>query len=315
MTDTRLATAPASTRVEMNERRSYIDWPAIIAGTLITIATSLLLLGFGTALGLSVVSPWPGQGAGASSVGWSAAIWFALVQLFSYSIGAYLTGRMRPRAGDAVKGEVEFRDATNGLVVWALGITLSAMLAASAVTSAAQTATRAAGSALGAAAGAGAQVAAGTMNNTNSSGAQSNPLAATVDTMFRSDRVEGRSPDELRAETARVLGNAVLQGGNLSAEDRTYLARVTAAQTGVSQQDAEARVDKALEGAKAVADKTRAAADAARKATAFGGFWVAFVLFLSGMAAVWSATLGGEHRDEGVVWQPRAGVAVPRARS
>ena len=64
-----------------------------------------------------------------------------------------------------------------------------------------------------------------------------------------------------------------------------------------------------------VAEAIRKASDAARKATAFGGFWVAFVLFLSGMAAVWSATLGGEHRDEGVVWQPRAGVAVPRARS
>jgi hypothetical protein len=235
------------------------------------------------------------------------------VQLFSYSVGAYLTGRMRPRAGDAVKDEVEFRDATNGLVVWALGLTLSAMIATSAVTAAAQTATRAAGSALGTAAGAGAQVAAGAASN----GAQSqssNPLSSVVDTMFRSDRMEGRSADDLRTETTRVLGNAVLQGGNISAEDRTYLARVIAARTGISQQDAEARVNTAIESVKAAADKARAAADTARKATAFGGFWVAFVLFLSGMAAVWSATLGGEHRDEGVVWQPRASLGLPRVR-
>jgi hypothetical protein len=312
MTDTRLAAAPARTRVELDEKRSYIDWPAIIAGTLIAVAISLLLLGFGTALGLSVVSPWPGQGAGASSVGWSAAIWFALVQLFSYSVGAYISARMRPRAGDAVKGEVEFRDATNGLVVWALGLTLSAMLAASAVGAAAQTATRAASSALGAATGVGVQATAGAINSGAQNQGGANPLTAAVDTLFRSDRMEGRSPEDLRAETARLLGSAALHGGDLSADDRSYLARLIAARTGLSQQDAEARVNQTLEAVRTAGDKARAAADAARKSAAFGGFWVAFVLLLSGMAAAWSATLGGEHRDEGLAWQPRT---VPRAQS
>ncbi len=40
----------------------YLSWGAIIAGALCAAAISLVLFTFGSAIGLSAVSPWPGVG-------------------------------------------------------------------------------------------------------------------------------------------------------------------------------------------------------------------------------------------------------------
>ena len=41
---------------------SYVDWPAIIVGTVLATAVALVLNTFGAALGLSVVSPFERDG-------------------------------------------------------------------------------------------------------------------------------------------------------------------------------------------------------------------------------------------------------------
>jgi hypothetical protein len=284
-------------RPELAAQRSYIDWGAVLAGTIIGTAISLLLLAFGAAIGLASVSPWPYSGASAKAVGWSTAIWFALVQLFAYAVGGYIAARMRPRIGDAVGDEVQFRDAVNGLLVWGLGVTLSVLLTAGIASHAVSSTAQLAGPAIGTAAGAGVQAAATTAAQQP---AAFDPTAALVDTMFRSERIDGRSTEDARAEALRILGSAAVQGGTITPADRTYLTRLVAARTGASPQDVEARVNEALDRVKAAADRARQAADTARKAAAFSGFWITFVLFLSALGAVWAATLGGEHRDQGL---------------
>ena len=44
-----------------------VSWPSIVAGAVAACALTLVLLAFGTGLGLSVVSPWAGSGVSATT--------------------------------------------------------------------------------------------------------------------------------------------------------------------------------------------------------------------------------------------------------
>ena len=72
--------------------------------------------------------------------------------------------------------------------------------------------------------------------------------------------------------------------------DRTYVAKVVSARTGLSQADAEARVNQVMTEAKANLD-------AARKATASLAFWLTASLLLGAFCASLAATEGGGLRD------------------
>jgi hypothetical protein len=89
-----------------------------------------------------------------------------------------------------------------------------------------------------------------------------------------------------------------LQSGSLAANDRTYLAQVVARQTGLSQADAEARVDQAYAEAKSAEAKVRAAADKARKLGMIAAFLAAATLAIGCAAACAGASAGGRARDE-----------------
>jgi hypothetical protein len=95
--------------------------------------------------------------------------------------------------------------------------------------------------------------------------------------------------DETRAEISRILAASVTRG-SISTENRAYLAQLIAQRTGLSQQEAERRVDDAVNAARAAADK-------ARRAAALTGFVTAAALILSFGAAWWAALKGGQHRD------------------
>jgi hypothetical protein len=98
--------------------------------------------------------------------------------------------------------------------------------------------------------------------------------------------------DETRAEIARTLASSVASG-SMTDQNRTYLAQLIAQRTGVSQQEAEKRVNDALNAARAAADK-------ARRAAVLTGFVTAAALLLSLAAAWWAALKGGQHRDNSV---------------
>jgi hypothetical protein len=76
----------------------------------------------------------------------------------------------------------------------------------------------------------------------------------------------------------------------MSVQDKTYLAQLVSANTGLNQAEAEQRVTETV-----VAD--RQAVDIARKAIAHSLYWL-FVAFLIGaFCASYAATIGGRQRD------------------
>jgi hypothetical protein len=135
--------------------RPYVDWPAIIAGAVLASAISFVLFTFGTGIGLSLTSPYPGESVSPWAFAVALGLWVLWVSVSSFIAGAYLTGRLRRRIGDASEHEVEVRDAAHGLLVWAVSALIGAMLAAWVTgLTASKTADVAAGVATGASAGA-----------------------------------------------------------------------------------------------------------------------------------------------------------------
>lgn len=106
---------------------SYIEWSAVIAGTVLACAVSLVLLQFGNALGFSITTHYdasytPGK---VLVIG----LWLLWVQLMASMSGGYLAGRMRSGWMDN-SHEGEIRDGAHGLLVWASSSLVAAAAAA-----------------------------------------------------------------------------------------------------------------------------------------------------------------------------------------
>ena len=80
--------------------------------------------------------------------------------------------------------------------------------------------------------------------------------------------------------------------GTPDPEDRTYLGQLVSRSTGLSQDQALARVDQSVAAARDAADK-------ARKTGILYAFLTAASLLVGAIAAWWAAVRGGTHRDEG----------------
>jgi hypothetical protein len=102
-----------------------------------------------------------------------------------------------------------------------------------------------------------------------------------------------------RGQVYRIMLTSLGPNG-VSNDDRTYLAQIVAAQTGLSQQDAQNRVNDVLNQAKQ--DATQAA-DAARKAAAYVSFWTFMSLLFGAVCATLGGVLGGDLRDDFAIRQ------------
>ena len=60
---------------------STVSWGAILAGGFTAAAVSLIVIAFGVGVGLSVVSPWNGEGISATTTGWSAGLFLVVVAM------------------------------------------------------------------------------------------------------------------------------------------------------------------------------------------------------------------------------------------
>lgn len=286
---------PAGTAVGV----SFVEWGSILAGAALAVALSFVLLTFGAAIGLSAISPWPGSGLSVKVIASLAIFWAMVQQIGAFMAGGYVAGRMRSRLGEMSAQEIEFRDGLHGGLVWAVGVVVGAALFFSTA---------------GAVAKAGAQLAGQTA--VAASATSSDPMGAVVDAMLRPTVLAQAttSPttppaatppagaraaaasiarDDSRAEIARILSSAAVTPGATTAQDRAYLSQLVAQRTGLSQQEAERRVDQAVTSAREAADK-------ARRATILTGFVTAASLIVSFGAAWWAALKGGEHRDNSV---------------
>jgi hypothetical protein len=258
---------------------SAVSWQAVLAGTVVAMAVTFILVALGSGVGMASVSPWPGRGASAATFTVVGAIWLVVVQWVSSALGGYTTGRLRTKWAGVHTHEVFFRDTAHGLVTWATATVFGTLLLAAA-------AMHTAGQGLQAAATASNAVAEHTAHR---GWGGEGTGGYEVDKLFRSASGEPIAPERY-AEAMRTLANAVATG-TLSDEDRAYLAHMVAARSGISLEEAQQRVDDTLA-------RIRKAADAARRAAAETSIYLALSMLIGAFIACAAAALGGKLRDE-----------------
>ena len=266
----------ADTSLKNEAPSSGVSWPAVLAGAFAAAALSLILLALGTGIGLSSVSPWSNMGASASAIGIGAIVWLIVTQIIAATMGGYLAGRLRTKWVNIHTNEVYFRDTAHGFLVWAVGLVITAAFLASAATSMF-------GGGVGA-------ITSGRATSNQADGQVSDPNEYFINTLFRSDRPTPDSNDtSMRAEAGNIFAYALRQK-DISAPDKTYLARLVAARTGLSQTEAEQRVSNVL-------TQARQAADTVRKVVAHSLYWTFLALLIGAFCASFAATIGGKQRD------------------
>jgi hypothetical protein len=254
---------------------SYIHWGPVIAGALIAAAVASILHAFATAIGLGVSSTAPTWRDASLALWLLAGLYLIFVALLSYGCGAYLTGRVRS-SWTTSKDEIEFRDGAHGILVWALASLLTALLAFGA----AQLGTRLAAPSGGAAA-------------PSSSVVGENIIAYDLDRLFRAEqRPANIDLAYSRAEAARILLMASGRAG-VTTDDRAYLMRLTAANTGLAPAEAQMRADTAITSA---SDNIRRA----RRSSVILAFTIGSAALLGAAVAWIAAGVGGKQRDEAI---------------
>lgn len=260
--------------IEADNPTHYVDWGAILAGVFLAVAISSVFLTFGSAIGLSLSSFQSSSSAPVTGVAIAAGLWFLWVQLSSFIGGAYLTGRMRRRIGDAKMHEVELRDGAHGLIVWAVSIVIGVALAG--------------------------WVTLMGIGGAISTASDSGAMDYYVDRLMRREALPAAT-DATRP--ANVDANANAQIGRVLAKnvtarvidsaDKSYLVREISTRAALTEADAQKRLDETLAALKAQADTAR------RYGVVFA-FLTAASLLVSAAASWWAGTTGGKHRDEGI---------------
>jgi hypothetical protein len=298
----------------LSDALSAVSWGSIAAGAVTISAVTLPLLALGAGLGLSSISPWTDTGVSAATFKVGAGIYLVIVAVMSSAIGGYLAARLRTKWIGVHTNEAFFRDTAHGFIAWAFATLISACLLGAATTHLLGGAVSGAGAAAG------------------QTAANVNPSQVYVDRLFRRDNAAPQANSGVgtpagaanpnpngaaassgaaatpanrggaaRAEVLRLWSSSYLENGGLSADDKAYVARVVSAQTGLSQTDAEKRVDDVIAQAKAAADQ-------ARRGAAKLAFWMTAALLFGAFAASLAAVEGGQLRDGS--WNERR--LVPR---
>jgi hypothetical protein len=284
--------------------KSAASWAAILAGAVVAVSASLLLLALGSGLGFAEISPWPGRGVSATTFTVTTAIWLIVTQWISAGLGGYIAGRLRTRWYGTHTHEVFFRDTAHGLITWSVATVLVAAVFAGSVSALVGGGVRA----VSEAASGGADAIAQNVTSNNPVASPAPGLSAGTPTMtygmdklFRpatpGSSATGQNGPDPRVEATHIVANAVANG-NAPDADRAYLAALVAAQTGIPPAEAQRRVDDFLAAAMDAANKARAAADAARKAAAAASIFTALSMLIGAFIASVSAALGGRLRDE-----------------
>jgi len=192
-----------------------------------------------------------------------AILWIAFVQAASCAMGGYLAGRLRTKWVAVHTHEVYFRDTAHGFLVWAVGLVISVVFLSSVGMSIAKE-----GSAAG--------------------GRGRNDYY--VDALFRTEHPNVENGDAaFREEAKEIFANALLRP-EIAPQDKSYLADMVAARTGLSRAQAETRLRDTLA-------MDRQALDTARKAVAHSLYWLFAALLIGAFCGSFAATLGGKRRD------------------
>ena len=257
------------------DTQSTVSLRAVLAGATASLAISLVLLAFGIGGGFSVVSPLSSSGVSATTFTLAAGLYLIVVAMLSSTIGGYVAGRMRSQWRTVHEHERYFRDTAHGFLVWALATVVTAAVLGGATTNLVSGASASFAPAAG-------------------SAATASPNTVYVDNLLRTDPVAAAPANSdmnaTRGEITRIMVPSLRKGGTVSPADRTYLAKVVSARTGLSQKDAEQRVDQ-------VVTEAKTAADEARKSAAKLSLWLAASMLAGALAASLAAVEGGNLRN------------------
>jgi hypothetical protein len=287
------------------------SWGAILAGAVVAVSLSLILVTLGAGLGFAAISPWSERGLSASGFTVASTIWLIVTQWLSAAVGGYLAGRLRQRWLATHTHEVFFRDTAHGLVTWAVATLFVAGLVVSSMANVLGGGARVVGG-MAHAGGEGAAAMAhpempgshGPMGGPEASGGPNGTY--NLDKLFRANTSGASAPNaggsdphatDSRGEVMHITA-AAASNGTVSDEDRAYLASLVAGKTGVSAEDAQKRVDTYIQTVNDATVKAKAAADQARKAAAQAALYTALALLIGAFIASVSAAIGGRLRDE-----------------
>lgn len=208
-----------------------------------------------------------------------------IVGVMSSAVGGYLAGRLRTKWVGVHPNEVFFRDTAHGFLAWVFATLISATALVPTT----------------------AYLANGTAASIGGASAQAahsiDFSAIYVDKLFRTASAtehavggnaaaSGGSPsgapssfNSVRPEILRLWAADFRTGVDFSSSDREYVAQVVAADAGMSQVDAEKRVDFVVNEAKIAGDNTR-------RNAAHLSFWITAALLFGALSASFAAAEG-----------------------
>ena len=325
------STYPADTRTPAGVRSSLtsdeiltqsplrrVSWGSVIAGMVIAIAVQMVLSLLGAGIGFSTIDPLRQSTPDASSFGIGAGIWWAVSSIISLFIGGWVAGHLA--------GSPEKTDALlHGLLTWALAAIVTAYLLASAVGAVVRGGASVVGTAATVTASGAAAIAApaadAAKRELQANGISLDSLKNQAQTLLAQTGKPALQPEALAnkadaagdqaANTAANAGTpadfqAMIQRiiesnkDTVDQADRDAVVNVVAAQSGLSKQEAEARVDgwiKTYQDARAKFEEQKVAAEAKARevadATAKASSQAALATVLALVLGAIAAALGG----------------------
>jgi hypothetical protein len=253
-----------------HESHAYIDWGAIVIGSIVALASSLLASAFGAAIGLSISNPY--NGPKPLFHYWALGLWVLWVTVLTFLAGGYAAGRVRSPTS-VPSTEARFRDGMHGLAVWALVVILGTALTSDMIM---------------------------TSKSKMEPTRNPEPHIRFSDWLLRGDGDIKDTGPQIDESTRRVVDHIVAMSpsGDFKDRDRDYLVNVLSARTSLSPPDAERRIAEVAVEMKADAEKERERADRARKVGVILAFFTASTLAI-GAATCWAAAKrGAAHQDE-----------------
>lgn len=251
---------------------SAVSWPAIFAGAVVMVALSMALLALGSGIGFSVVNPWShASAADTTKAATVAGIYLTATAILASAVGGYLAGRLRSLWQGTHPHEAFFRDTAHGLTAWAVAAVAGALILGSAGTA----------------------VTGGVAKETTGAAINNRDISTVLtDRLFAPAQPVDAARDALvdRGAAGRSLAALARPGHTMGQDDRTRLATLVSARTGLSMADAEKRVD-------AVEADARQAAETARRVAMIISFWLVAAMFAGAFAASLAAWEGGAVRD------------------
>ncbi|WP_235913791.1 hypothetical protein [Teichococcus coralli] len=275
---------------------SRVSWGAVFAGAVIAVVVGAGLNILGAGLGANLVDATARDTPSASSFGIGAGIWMLVSHLIGLAFGAYAAARLSGTA-DRTDGML------HGLAMWATAVLVAGFLVGSAAGSVVSTAASGITGMIGSTAqGLGnlAGAAAGEAADRTDTGTIQSLTQSAVDRARDALTASNADPaamtsDQRKAEIGRLIGRRITDG-NLSQQDQDRLAALVAAESGMSPDEARARIgqveQQAQQAVQQAEQQAREAADAAATAAATAAYWIFALLVLGAIAAVLGARAG-----------------------